>query len=459
MADDGDAKAMVAPDATRGRQFLMVEDSIALFDTARLEHMQRIASAMAVASLTPDCLRGVYVKQTVNGREEQVLVEYPMQTIVSNCLMIVEQAMRWNMSPFAVAQSVSIVRGKLMYEGKLVAAVLQGRLKTDLKFQYGKYDPRTELVDLSVQGEGDFLGVIVSDSDDPERAIHGSVGIWKTTGDKSPWRPGALKRQLRYRGTREWSRAYEPGVMLGVITDDEISDLTERRFAHALPSRSEAEPTALSSAAFGEPKRSKKRSEPKAQAAPPTEVAEVAEETPFDDDADEADEADPDIHDGGPEADSYFEEIIDETEATETFDAQPRADPSPVAEPSPPPTTIRDRTPEEQAYHDAFVDFVGKQDSWLQIKPAILKLRADPRFGNLPLLLRRETLLAALERVRALKDPVSPEEDPAFYRVWIWDSLPEAIEATFKRLIRSQAFQKLTERERDEIADETEFAK
>ena len=42
-----------------------------------------------------------------------------------DCLMVVEQAMRWRMSPFAVAQCTSSVKGKLMYEGKLVAAAVE----------------------------------------------------------------------------------------------------------------------------------------------------------------------------------------------------------------------------------------------------------------------------------------------------------------------------------------------
>ena len=39
--------------------------------------------------------------------------------------MVIEQAMRWNMSPFAVAQCTSVINKKLMFEGKLVAAAVQ----------------------------------------------------------------------------------------------------------------------------------------------------------------------------------------------------------------------------------------------------------------------------------------------------------------------------------------------
>src|SRR5215213_1699164 len=41
-----------------------------------------------------------------------------------DALMVIEQAVRWNMSPFAVAQETSVISGKLMYSGKLVSAAV-----------------------------------------------------------------------------------------------------------------------------------------------------------------------------------------------------------------------------------------------------------------------------------------------------------------------------------------------
>ncbi len=65
-----------------------------LFDSARFEQMKRIAIAMAHASLIPDHLHG-------NSADPKQRWE---QT-VGNCLLIVNQALRWNMDPFAVARS------------------------------------------------------------------------------------------------------------------------------------------------------------------------------------------------------------------------------------------------------------------------------------------------------------------------------------------------------------------
>jgi ribosome modulation factor len=201
-----------------------VTDVVPILDTARFEHMQRIATIMAGSSLIPDSLR--------IGGSGNDKYELAPATVVANCFLIVNQAVRWGMDPFAVASSTSVVHGRLMYEGKLVAAVLESKLGLQLKYEFGTWMPDTETVDLTKEGKGDALGVRVSAQragDDEPVFIEGSVGIWKTTGANSPWRPGAMKRQLRYRGAREWSRAYNSGLMLGVITDDELDVLAERR--------------------------------------------------------------------------------------------------------------------------------------------------------------------------------------------------------------------------------------
>ncbi len=37
-------------------------------------------------------------------------------------MFVIEQSMRWNMSPFAVAMETSFIQGKPMFSGKIVAA-------------------------------------------------------------------------------------------------------------------------------------------------------------------------------------------------------------------------------------------------------------------------------------------------------------------------------------------------
>lgn len=227
MADEptGQSVVLSPPAAPRPvKVYEPVADVVPILDTARFEHMQRIATIMAGSSLIPDSLR--------MGGSGNDKYELAPAMVVANCFLIVNQAVRWGMDPFAVAGSTSVVHGRLMYEGKLVAAVLESKLGLQLKYEFGKWNALTETVDLSEEGMNDLLGVRVSAqrAGDAEPVfIEGAVSIWKTAGNNSPWKPGAFKRQLRYRGAREWARAYNSGLMLGVITDDELDVLAERR--------------------------------------------------------------------------------------------------------------------------------------------------------------------------------------------------------------------------------------
>ena len=77
------------------------------FDPGRFEQMQRLANMMSHSTLVPDHLR-----------------KGPREEAIANCFLVVNQAMRWGMDPFAVGQATSVISGKLVYEGKLVAAAV-----------------------------------------------------------------------------------------------------------------------------------------------------------------------------------------------------------------------------------------------------------------------------------------------------------------------------------------------
>lgn len=129
-----------------------------------------------------------------------------------DCLMVIEQAIRWGMSPFAVAQATSVIQGKLMFEGKLVAAainasgILSGRLSYDFM---GSGDARTVTVKGTLKGEGASrdVSVILKDA-------RTSNQLWQKQPDQ----------QLVYHGTRVWARRHAPEVMLGVYSPDEMEE-------------------------------------------------------------------------------------------------------------------------------------------------------------------------------------------------------------------------------------------
>ena len=150
----------------------------------------QLAEVMAKANLIPEHLRGK----------------------PGDCLLIVMQAQRWGMDAVSVAQSTSVVHGKLCYEGKLVAAALyaMGAIEGRLRYEFsGTGEQRT----VRVLGRPRGAGV--------DQVVEGKVADWKTGNDQWKKQPDDM---LVYRGTRQWARRYAPEALLGVYTPDELED-------------------------------------------------------------------------------------------------------------------------------------------------------------------------------------------------------------------------------------------
>jgi hypothetical protein len=125
-------------------------------------------------------------------------------------LMVIEQAMRWQMSPFAVAQCTSVISGKLMFEGKLVAAAVQhsGAIEGHFDYQFSGEGPaRAVRVIARRRGEAEPREVTLTLKD-----AKTNNGMWVSQPDQ----------QLVYAGTRVWARRWTPGVLLGVYAPEEF---------------------------------------------------------------------------------------------------------------------------------------------------------------------------------------------------------------------------------------------
>jgi hypothetical protein len=199
-----------------------------VFNPETFTMLDRVATAMSRSSMLPEHL--THAKE--GSGQSAKMVRLDSGSIYGNCFMVATMASNWGMNPFAVAQATSLVHGRLCFEGKLVAAVLDAMLRVRLHYQFGKWDPTKAVTDITVEGTGDDLAIRVSelgpDGKTPtHRYIDGCVKMWRTSGTNTPWTPDNFRRQLRYRGAREFARAYEPAAMLGVYTPDEFDDVTE----------------------------------------------------------------------------------------------------------------------------------------------------------------------------------------------------------------------------------------
>ena len=144
------------------------------------------------------------------------LVPAHLQKSPGDCLMVVELAMRFRMSPFAVAQCTSVIQGKLMLEGKLVAAAIHssGVLEDRLAYDFsGVNDTRAVTVKGTMRGEAEPREMTVT-----LREAKTSNALWTKQPDQ----------QLVYFATRAWARRHAPEVMLGVYSPEEFDAQTVR---------------------------------------------------------------------------------------------------------------------------------------------------------------------------------------------------------------------------------------
>ena len=180
-------------------------------EAMRFARIERKAQIMAAASLCPEALR---CKIEGVGQNRKTTPLSPPE-IFANCFLVCNQADNWGMDPFMVAQCVSIVHGKICYEGKLIHAALEARLGVRLDYEWN--------------GSGDQMEIIVTGTwpDGTSRAIDGTVAQWRTTHAGTPWVQHQYKKMLAYRGAREFARLYAPSILLGVYSEDELFGLGE----------------------------------------------------------------------------------------------------------------------------------------------------------------------------------------------------------------------------------------
>lgn len=184
------------------REMRTVEDNGPLafmMDTARFEHLQRVARMLGCSDVTPKHLLG----------------DSPERTM-ANCFRVVNQAMRWGVDPFALADESYVVHGRLGYQGKLVAAIVQRHAPLDGRLRYSHTGSGG---DRTITVSGRFVG------ESEDRTIELSVKTAKT--DNKMWTSDP-DQKLVYSGVTKWARRHCPEVLLGVLTEDDLDRIAEQ---------------------------------------------------------------------------------------------------------------------------------------------------------------------------------------------------------------------------------------
>ena len=187
-----------APANSVSDRLVVQDDAVALFDTAKFEHMYRIAKLMSSSDLVPGHLK---------DKE-------------ANCMLITQQALRWKMDPFALAVGTFVVSNKLGYEGKVVAAVVNTRAKLKERLKY------------DISGKGQECSVVVRGTFSGETEERTVDAYWAEGAAMSPhgakWKqPGMESQQLCYYAVRKWARRHCPELILGVLSDDEVEAMSQ----------------------------------------------------------------------------------------------------------------------------------------------------------------------------------------------------------------------------------------
>ena len=146
-----------------------------------------------------------------------VTVPNHLKKSVGDCFAVIMQAAQWGMNPFSVAQKTHLVNGVLGYEAQLVNAVIMasGAIVGTFLYEY--------------TGEGATLccrvGAVLKGNSEV------TWGEWlassKVTTKNSPLWKTNEKQQLGYLQVKNWARAYYPGAILGVYTNDELEDIPQ----------------------------------------------------------------------------------------------------------------------------------------------------------------------------------------------------------------------------------------
>lgn len=158
----------------------------------------------------------------------------------SDCAAVTMQALTWGMNPFAVAQKTYVTQGgQLGYESQLVNAVIQNSGELDGDPQYEHFGDWTKVLGKVEERKSDKGGkYYVATYTKADEAGLGVIVRATLRGESRPRELELLmsqayprfstqwatdpKQQICYLALRKFVRLHEPGVLLGVYTDDEL---------------------------------------------------------------------------------------------------------------------------------------------------------------------------------------------------------------------------------------------
>lgn len=144
------------------------------------------------------------------------------------CLIAIELAQRWRLTPFLVMQNTPIIHGKPGVEGKFAIGLLDlnrpGIRKRWVKT--GNIKDTSAQSNFSMRLEVDYPGGRTEVGTEVTMKMVHELGWWSKTG--SFW-PKMTEQMFVYRSAAFFLRQHEPGLLLGMSFADELVDMGEAK--------------------------------------------------------------------------------------------------------------------------------------------------------------------------------------------------------------------------------------
>ncbi|GAA5117049.1 hypothetical protein JIN84_18005 [Luteolibacter yonseiensis] len=183
-----------------------------LMNEQRFSRMMIIAQTMASASLIPEHLLG--------RKKGQNMDWFTPDEVRANCFLIVNQSFRWGMDPFAVMPETYVVGGKLGYQGKLIAGLVNSMADLEERLSYEF---------KGTKGQDDFTVIVSGKFRGAKAPVTVEVSVGQAKTDNLMWRKDP-EQKLCYTGATKWARRWCPEILLGILIDDDL-DHSEMRDA------------------------------------------------------------------------------------------------------------------------------------------------------------------------------------------------------------------------------------
>ena len=143
------------------------------------------------------------------------------QNNLPNCVIAVDMALRMGANPLMVCQNLYVVHGRPAWSAQFLIATLNrcGRFSS-LRYEFqgteGKDDWGCRAVAVELATGEKLAGPLITIGLAKKEGWYGKNGSkWQTMPEL----------MLRYRAAAWFVRAYEPGLAMGLSTDDEIKDV------------------------------------------------------------------------------------------------------------------------------------------------------------------------------------------------------------------------------------------